>query len=139
MSAGFGCSSSLRSLLKARFNQDGAVLKDLLEPDVYARWLDLRKQYFKDDDEIERVRPMFIAFMLYSKATKEAGLTEEGGVQQLLGKVSKKYHVPIKQHEVKVEVGKPRDALNAFNATPRRPTSRVLWLPSIDFTPTLKP
>jgi uncharacterized protein YbaP (TraB family) len=109
----------LRPILKARFNQDGAVLQDLLEPQVYARWLDLRKKYFDDDKDIERVRPMFIAFMLYEKATTEAGLTQGGGVKDLLGKVSKKYHVPIKQHEIKVDVGKPRDALAAFNATPR--------------------
>ncbi len=115
----------LRSVLKARFNQDGAVLKDLLEPAVYARWLDLRKKYFDDDQDIERVRPMFLAFMLYEKATTEAGLTEQGGVKGLLGKASKKYHVPIKQHEIKVDVGKPRDALNAFNATPRKRTSHA--------------
>ena len=109
----------LRSILKARFNQDGAVLRDLLEPAVYTRWLDLRQQYFKDDEDIEKVRPMFIAFILYQKAAQRAGLTERSATADVLGKLAKKHRVPIKTREIKVDVGKPRDALEQFNATPR--------------------
>ncbi len=66
----------LRSILKARFNQDGAVLRDLARARRLHALARPAKKYFEDDADIEKVRPMFIAFMLYQKAAQRAGLTE---------------------------------------------------------------
>jgi uncharacterized protein YbaP (TraB family) len=109
----------LPSVMRARFNAEGAVLKDLVEPDVYARWLPLRKKYFKDDEDVEKVRPMFLAFQLYAKATSEAGLTRDSPVWKFLKQAARKHDIRITTPQVKVKIKDPRQAIRDFTQTPR--------------------
>jgi uncharacterized protein YbaP (TraB family) len=109
----------LPSVLRLRFNPDKAALKDMIPPDVYERWLPLRKRYFKDDEDIEKVRPMFIAMMLYQKAIERAGLTRSDELYSPIFNTAKKNHVPVKQIEVKFDVDDPRQKIRDYAATPR--------------------
>jgi uncharacterized protein YbaP (TraB family) len=110
----------LPTVLKARFNPDKAVLKDMLPPDRYERWLPLRKKYFKDDEDIERVRPMFIALQMGGAALRAAGLNEEGSVARIVAQAAKKSKVPIKVAEVKFDLPDPKQAIRDFTSgTPR--------------------
>jgi uncharacterized protein YbaP (TraB family) len=109
----------LPALLRARFNPDKAVLKDLISPELYARWLPLRKEYFRDDDDVEKVRPMFIALALYSKAIEKAGLTERPVVEPVVLKTAKKHKVPSKVADIGVDVDNPKQLIKDFNQTSR--------------------
>ena len=62
----------LPAAMKARFNPDKALLKDMVTPEKYEHWLVLRKEYFKDDEDIERMRPMFIALRSAAPAEDRA-------------------------------------------------------------------
>lgn len=106
------------ALMKARFNPDGAVLKDLIPPEAYARWLLLRKKYFDDDDDVERFRPMFIAFQLYAKAGDAAGLTQNSPVWKFLKQAAKTHDIEIKSPQVPMEID-ARQAIRDFTQTPR--------------------
>src|SRR5215468_3558167 len=48
----------LPAVYGARKNEDGATLKDVLSPDLYARWLVLKAKYIGRDNGVERLRPM---------------------------------------------------------------------------------
>jgi uncharacterized protein YbaP (TraB family) len=109
----------LRSVMKLRYNPDKAVLKDLLPPERYERWLVLRKKYFDDDDGYERVRPMFIAMQLTGTAAREAGLGQEGGLARMVATTAKKHNVPVREAELKMEIADPKKAIRDFAATPR--------------------
>jgi hypothetical protein len=76
-------------------NPDGATLKDVLPPDLYARWRPLKEVYFAGDDSIERERPMFVASQLASRARKAAGL--DGGRE-----IGKKIDTLVAKHGLKV-------------------------------------
>ena len=76
-------------------NPDGATLKDVLPPDLYARWRPLKEVYFAGDDSIERERPMFAAAQLASRARKAAGL--DGGRE-----IGKKINELVEKHGLKV-------------------------------------
>jgi len=76
-------------------NPDGATLKDVLPPDLYARWRPLKEVYFAGDDSIERERPMFVASQLASRARKAAGL--DGGRE-----IGKKINELVAKHGLKV-------------------------------------
>jgi uncharacterized protein YbaP (TraB family) len=109
----------LRSVLKARYNPDKAVLKDLIAPEQYSRWLVLRKKYFDDDEDYDRVRPMFIALQLMGAVAKESGLNEEGSLGRVVAETAKKRDVPVRPAELKVELADPKKAIKDFVATPR--------------------
>jgi uncharacterized protein YbaP (TraB family) len=107
------------TVLKARFNPDKAVLKDIIPPEQYERWLVARKKYFKDDDDIERIRPMFIGMGLSQAAGKNAGLDPQMSAGRIVAMAAKKSHVPIQTPEVKIDLPNPKQAIHDFTETPR--------------------
>jgi uncharacterized protein YbaP (TraB family) len=109
----------LRSVLKLRYNPDKAQLKDLIPPERYERWLVLRKKYFKDDEDYDRVRPMFIALQLGEAVGREAGLHTESSLGRIVASTAEKHDVPIRHAEVKMEIADPKRAIRDFSATPR--------------------
>jgi hypothetical protein len=110
----------LPAVLKARFNPDKATLQDMLPADRYDRWLPLRKKYFKDDADIERVRPMFIALQMGAAVLREAGLNEEGSVGRIVEQAAKKNKVPVQVAEVKFDLPDPKKTIRDFTSgTPR--------------------
>jgi uncharacterized protein YbaP (TraB family) len=109
----------LRSVMKLRYNPDQAVLKDLIPPEQYERWLVLRKKHFDDDKDYDRVRPMFIALQLSGAAARESGLSAEGNLGRIVATTAKEHDVPIREAEVKMEIADPKKAIRDFAGTPR--------------------
>ena len=97
-------------------NPDGATLREVLSPEVYARWLPMRKKYFDDSSSVERERPMFVAEELYRRAIQQAGL-DKGGVErqinEMVGK-SKLKKTPVTLH---LTVEDPASVLKTFKAS----------------------
>lgn len=109
----------LPSVMKARYNPDKVVLKDLIAPERYQLWLSLRKKYLKDDADYDRVRPMFVAMQLAAAVAKEAGLNTEGSVGRIVARTAKKLDVPVHAAELKMSIANPKQAIRDFAATPR--------------------
>ncbi len=64
--------------LKLRKNPDKATLKELIPPDVYARWLVQKKLYLGRDSGVEKMRPFLVADKLRNAAIKELQLGNVG-------------------------------------------------------------
>jgi uncharacterized protein YbaP (TraB family) len=79
----------------ARLNPDGATLQKLLTPEMYDRWLVLRRQYLGNDDALEYLRPIVVAQQLYEKALESAGLTNETDVAAIVRKLALKHGVRV--------------------------------------------
>jgi uncharacterized protein YbaP (TraB family) len=109
----------LRSVLKTRYNPDKAMLKDLIAPGQYERWLVLRKKYLDDDEDYDRVRPMFIALQLAGAVARQSGLNSEASVGRIVAASAKKHRVPIRHAEMKMDIADPKQAIRDFAATPR--------------------
>jgi uncharacterized protein YbaP (TraB family) len=94
-------------------NPDGARLKDILSPDVYARWEVLRKKYLPDAD-MERVRPLFAASALYSAGLEKAGLTTKQEVSRTVGQLIKKSGVKLTRVTHEFAVDDPSAAVKIY-------------------------
>lgn len=122
----------LPAILRARFNPDKLTLKDIITPEQYAKWLPLRKEYFKDDADIERVRPMLIAFALYGKAMDKAGLRDASPVGKIMQSTAKKHRVKWKVTEIKIDIQKPKELIKAFVETTPRENDVGCFLEALD-------
>jgi hypothetical protein len=87
--------SLLPSALKARKNPGESTLEDQLPPELYARWLVLKKRYLGRDSGVEQWRPLFAADKLRREALDDLGLRESGMVWDVVGKLAKKHEIPV--------------------------------------------
>ena len=104
----------LPSVIGARKSPEGATLQEILPADLYARWLTLKTRYIGRDAGIEKLRPIFAAQELYSKALKKSHLTYSGDVWQVVKKIAKQNDVKITTPQILVEIDKPRAAIKEF-------------------------
>jgi uncharacterized protein YbaP (TraB family) len=109
----------LPAVYRARKNPDGASLKQILTPELYARWTAQKLRYLGNDRGIEEWRPMFAGFQLFSKALKKSGLTDSTPVVPAVRKLAKKHNVPLRTLSVKVELDNPKQLIRDFTETPR--------------------
>ena len=75
--------------MKLRKNPDKATLRELLPPDLYARWLVQKKLYLGRDSGVEKMRPFLVAEKLREAAIKELQLGYGGSwgdVWEVVGK-----------------------------------------------------
>lgn len=105
-------------LFGAKKNPDGAVLKDVLPPDVYARWQPVKQTYFGKDDDIERERPTFVAAQLYERAMKQAGLAGGSDVRKTIEKLVEKHKIKVTESRHSVVIKDPGKALREFKKSP---------------------
>jgi hypothetical protein len=105
---------------KAAKNPEGVKLKDVLDTEDYARWLQLKQKYLGDDDDIEKYRPMVAEEKLRNARDKIRQKPFKGlkftWVDEVVRKLAKKHDVrihtlPAVEREIKVE--KPRAILKA--------------------------
>lgn len=107
----------LPAALGAKKNADGKTLKDLLPPDLYARWLPLKQRYLGRDDGVERLRPILAANELYGKAIGKSGMTNKNALWPAIEKIAKKHKVPIREIDVEIPVDDARKAIDDFKST----------------------
>jgi hypothetical protein len=113
----------LPSALQIRRNPDDATLKDLVPPELHARWLVLRDKYIDsynisdEEKNIENWRPMFAAVELYRKAISKSGLTSASPVWPVIREAAAKYKVKITQVRYEPVISEPRAALKELRST----------------------
>jgi hypothetical protein len=81
--------SLLPAAMKARKNPEDAELKELVPPDVYARWLVQKRKYLRYNDSVENWRPIFAGEKLRREAYDDLDLRESGMVWDRLSKLVK--------------------------------------------------
>jgi uncharacterized protein YbaP (TraB family) len=108
----------LPSLIGVRNNPGDANLKDVVPPDLYARWVVLKEKYIGRDNGVEKWRPIFAAQKLYDEAIDDAGLATNGIVRPVVIKLAKKKDLPIVTPKIELEIDKPRAVIKGFKKAP---------------------
>lgn len=86
--------------LRKRSRNDGkAKLKEVLPPDLYARYDALRTKYGKNDQTWEKLRPIAAASQLEAEAYEDSGIRRTSLVEQVQ-KIAKKEKRPWKETNV---------------------------------------
>jgi hypothetical protein len=118
MSQAFNLITALPFVIGARKNPDGALLKDVVPPDVYARWAVLKQKYMAEDFGVEKERPIFAAPALFAKATAQAGLGNDNDVIKAITQIARKHNVKYTPTGVTLNLDNPRGALRDFKKSP---------------------
>lgn len=110
----FKAAFALPTLLKVRNNRDGAMLRDVLPADLYARWQVLKPLYLGRDQGVEKMRPFFAASELYDAAIKRSGLQAGSGVGKRLSQLVKQHGIKRTSATVVRDVKNPRALAKTF-------------------------
>lgn len=103
------------ALLKARNNPGGKPLREMVSPELYARWLVLKARYMGRDRGVEKRRPIIAAQELYEAAMRKSGLTIDSVVAPVVRKAARRAGVPVVPAEAKLVIKDPKAALKEFN------------------------
>jgi len=103
----------LPHLVGMRKNPGGAMLRDMVTPEVYARWRVLKTKYGVGDDA-ESERPLFAAETLYRAGLKHAGLATSDEVSKAIEALLAKNQVKVMASHVQLEVPNPGKTLKQF-------------------------
>lgn len=112
----FATALALPQLIGINKNPDGATLREVLPPDVYARWLPLKEKYLPKNKE--RDRPIIVANELFGAAMKQAGLTTSVDVREKIETMVKEKKVKATRSIVDIKVDNPRAVLKGIKGAP---------------------
>ncbi|AXQ08785.1 polysaccharide biosynthesis protein GumN [Xanthomonas oryzae pv. oryzae] len=112
----FGRLTLLPSAMKAMKNEDGRELREVLPPDLYARWSVAKARYLGSDQGVERKRPMLAAGELYQAALKRAGLTRAPVIWSVVERAAKRAGIKPTPTVLDHKIADPRQALKEFRA-----------------------
>ncbi len=96
-----------------RKNPGGAMLRDVVPPETYARWRVLKAKYGVGDDA-ESERPIFAAETLYKAGLQHAGLATSDEVAKSIQALLTKNNVKTMHSHVQLDVPNPGKTLKEF-------------------------
>jgi len=108
---------ALPSLVGVRNNPDGKLLRDVVAPELYARWAPLKAKYIGRGNKVEGWRPIFAALELYDDAIDKSGLTQKLVAQKVVVAAARRAGAKITIPKVAVTVDSPRAAVKEFKKT----------------------
>jgi uncharacterized protein YbaP (TraB family) len=100
-----------RSLLLVH---DGKTVKDVMPPDLYARFVVLRSRYSAEPDEWSRYRPIIATAFLERAALRQVGLSARLDIGNEVRALARKHDVRIEE----LKVAGVRDVLEALKTMP---------------------
>lgn len=111
----FRMAFAVPTMLRARDNPDGKTLREVLPPDLYARWAALKPLYLGNDRDVEKRRPMFAAEELYQAAIKRAGLVRGTGVSKRVGELVKQHGIKSTSTHARMKIADPKGLARSFS------------------------
>jgi hypothetical protein len=107
---------ALPSLAGIENNPDGAMLRDVVPADTYARWSVLKARYIGNNDEVEKLRPAYAADRLLKAGLDRHGLAGSDQVFARIAAIAKQYKVKQTFTGVKIELADPKQTIRDFKA-----------------------
>ena len=98
-------------MYRAEKNPDGKKLKDVLSPQLYARWNTMRQRYLPNDGGVESKRPLLAADALFKAAVRQASLGQSRIISPPINAAIKEQGIQSTRPHVKVTLTDPRAAL----------------------------
>lgn len=111
----------LPSALKASKNPDGEKLRDVLPPDLYARWSALKQRYMGRDAGVEKKRPLIAVYELYEEALSRSGLRERGVIDPVIAQALKARKMKRTPTLLTIKLDDPRAAIADFRKETLKP------------------
>ncbi len=107
----------LPRLIGIQNNPDGATLQEVLPAEVYAHWTVLKDRYIGDNEDVERLRPLFAAQRLQAAGRDKAGLVNGSIVRERIFQIAKANMVKVLQSGFELELDNVGKGITAFKKT----------------------
>ena len=92
-------------------------MREVLPPDVYARWSATHRRVFgRDPDPKDRARPFYAADQLFDEALEKSGLSEKEIVWPKVDELARRHKVRIRQLKFELPVDDPKGLIKDFAA-----------------------
>ena len=104
----------LPAMLRARNNPGKRSLREVVSPELYARWEVLKARYMGRDRGVEKRRPLLAAQALYEAALERSGLRMGGVIGPVVRRARKAGDVPMVETTVRLTVEDPKAVLKEF-------------------------
>lgn len=104
----------LPSVMGVRKLPERERLVDVLTPELYARWSELKAEHLGRNRGVERWRPLFAAQKLHNTAVQGAGLSFGSPVGEHIGKARKRRDLPRIDAFFETTIEAPRQAIREF-------------------------
>lgn len=104
--------------LRARNDPAGRTLEEQLSPEVYQRWLVLKKRFLGRDRAAEKRRPIIAANKLFEEALDDNDLSERQRVWPVLRKAAKKAKIVITEPKETIVIADPKKTFREMAKTP---------------------
>lgn len=110
--------ASFRSATSYKELPEGKQLRDVLSPELYARWVAIKARYAPRDDEIDHLRPAYALESIYDKALDQIGLQKDFDVWTSVRRLARRHHVRVTIHDFDIFLRHPNDAFRQLAAAP---------------------
>lgn len=107
----------LPRLIGIQKNPDGATLQEVLPAEVYAHWTVLKDRYIGDNEDVERLRPLFAAQRLQAAGRDRAGLVNGSVVRERIFQIAKANKVKVLQSGFELELDNVGKGITEFKKT----------------------
>jgi len=107
----------LPRLIGIQKNPEGATLRDVLPAEVYAHWTALKARYIGGDEDVERLRPVFVAQRLQGAARDKSGLSSSGAVRERIFGIARANKVRVVGTGVELKLDNVGKSITAFKET----------------------
>ncbi|WP_434026299.1 TraB/GumN family protein [[Pseudomonas] boreopolis] len=105
----------LPSLMKAKKNEGGADLAQVVPAEAYKRWLVLKQHYLGNNTSVEKKRPMLAGQELYNEAIKKSGLGNKAVIWPVVSAASKRAGIEPTSTQLLVQLTDARAAVKQFS------------------------
>jgi hypothetical protein len=107
------------AIAQAERNPQGGTLEQVLSPELYSRWRNLRARYMGGYDE--HARPMLAARDLFQQVVDLSGLTMHETVWESVIRIAHRKHVKILPVVIELKMDSPDDWIREFTQIPSDP------------------
>jgi uncharacterized protein YbaP (TraB family) len=112
----FGSAMLIPAYQKSRKNPGGRQLKDVLPPELYARWARAKAVHLGNDRGVESLRPVYAANELYAAAIRQAGLSTSNIVDPAAARVAKREGIPVRSTDYALILRDAKSTLKRLSA-----------------------
>lgn len=105
------------SIHRAKFNPDNRSLRDVLSPGTYAKWKVARSRFLGNDEDADRLRPMYAAYELFKAAVEQTHASTDSAAGPVIERAAKKQSVPRADARFRLAIREPKDAVKQFNVS----------------------
>lgn len=102
---------------RAQVNPGGKSLKEVLSPQTYSRWEALKLKYIGRKSSVERLRPMYAAFKLYTAAIKKTDMRNDSRVYPIVERVVERKKAEVADGRFHLAVNPTKTTAKAFEVS----------------------